>query len=108
MSDPMRIGWLRDETWQEAPAMRLLRVRFTIRRMMIAVALAAAALGLFRCRSWLRDMEAYHWDQWSIHAGRLKPEEEKLADHHDRMARAYGWLAGHLYPPIEPRTPEQK
>src|SRR5689334_12210592 len=41
----IRNGWTRDEASRGAPVMQLSRVRFTIRRMIVAV--AVMALGLF-------------------------------------------------------------
>jgi hypothetical protein len=50
--------------------MRLPRVRFTVRRMMVGVAIAGMVLGLthwFESRdAWLRARRDFHWAQWTL------------------------------------------
>jgi hypothetical protein len=89
--------------------MRLPRVRFTVRRMMVAVALIASVLGLLvwmdrRAREF-RDRRDYHRTCWSAIDEGFDVEPAPAA-YHRTMAEKYRRAAERSWLPIEPDPPE--
>jgi hypothetical protein len=63
-----RNAWIWGEIWQEAHVMRVPRVRFTVRWMMVAVAVVAMGLGVRAQLSRWQQLARYY----AIEAGRLR------------------------------------
>ena len=77
--------------------MRLPRVRFTVRRLMIAVAILAAFLGgsISAYRWCMREIcltEASYFRDRSARSGNpvFKAENDEMAAHYERLWRSYG------------------
>jgi hypothetical protein len=97
--------------------MKLARVRFTVRRMMVAV--AVAALGLTALSFWARRDERYlkfalgamtHAGLAEAHRtggpyGRV-PVNPRKAAYHAALVRKYEWAIRYLWLPVLPDPPE--
>ncbi len=84
------------------------RVRFTLRRMMIAVAIVAILLGLAemtrRRRAAFREKStAIRWSEYVEGHGKRRPE---IAEHYRRMAEKYERAARYPWLPVAPDPPE--
>jgi hypothetical protein len=104
--------------------MRVPRVRFTIARTMVVVAVIAVLLGavaMLRRRAYLRKLADYHaeaarhirFDHGSI----IRPDgayvhiavaPPRLADYHEDLAGKYERAARYPWLPVEPDPPEPK
>jgi hypothetical protein len=80
----------------EVPVMRPTRVRFTVRRMMVAVAVSAVALGFLvlahrevNYRICLVEAENYHYRAQEETDPARKAEYARLATEYDRLKRYY-------------------
>jgi type II secretory pathway component PulJ len=76
--------------------MRLTRVRFTVRRMMVAVAISAVVLGCLvlahrevNYQHSLVEAEYYHYRAEEVTNPALKAEYAELATRYDRLKRYY-------------------
>jgi hypothetical protein len=102
--------------------MRLPRTRFTIRRMMVVVAVFALLLGavaIVRRQAHLQRLADYHakmaWQLQSSHGTVIRPNgafvhvpltPQRLADYHEDLARKYERAARYPWLPVEPDPPE--
>ena len=90
--------------------MRLPRVRFTVRRLMVAVAVAAIALGWQRRWAYCREMaEHHHIRSYCCVKSPDKDVNERMerrAGYHARMERKYRIAAWLFLLPIPPDPPE--
>ena len=103
--------------------MRLPRVRFTVRRMMIAVAIAGALLGLLAYARGLQDRSAdyqrlatEHQFQSFLLTGYMvtngtnnetsRKFDSELRSHHDRIRFKYERAARYPWLPVDPDPPE--
>jgi hypothetical protein len=108
--------------------MRLLRVRFTIWRLMIAIAIIGLPLGLIaeeeevrqrRLSESYRSLAAYHESRtvasiacsrtrctFTDHRGRImRSDEVRASDWHRRLAEKYRHAAARPWLPVEPDPP---
>jgi hypothetical protein len=104
--------------------MRIPRVRFTIARMMVAVAVIALLLGavaILRRRANLQGLADYHAETArqirSLHVWTFRPdgppvdisfEDPRLADYHEDMAGKYKRAACYPWLPVAPDPPKPK
>jgi hypothetical protein len=89
--------------------MRPPRVRFTVRRMMVAVAILANVLGLLvwvdRRATQFRDRRDFHRMHWSAIDEGFAVEAAQAA-YHRAMAEKYRGAAERPWLPVEPDPPE--
>jgi hypothetical protein len=86
------------------------RVQFTLRRLMIGIALATVAVeaGLIGCRVVSRLDRAYDHDR-HLNSGRsFKYDSTDLIQWHERMRLKYENAARYPWLPVEPDPPEPK
>lgn len=103
--------------------MRLPRLRFPVRRMMVAVAIVGLAFGLWRRRESFLEKSRQNTGAATLHPCRLPPEagtdeypqwqeEEEMIrrrdDHLLRLAAKYERAARYPWLPVAPDQPEPK
>lgn len=104
--------------------MRLPRVRFTVRRMMVAVAILALALtayaGIERRRARLQRLAQFHWEKVAansvvqadanptIYRASASLRNRQLAHYHVNLAYKYANAARHPLLPVATDPPEPK
>jgi hypothetical protein len=104
--------------------MRLPRFRFTIGRLMVAVAILALALtiyvGIERRRAWLQRLAQYHWEKVAansvvqadadrtIYRASASLRNRQLAHYHVNLANKYANAARYPWLPVSPDPPEPK
>jgi hypothetical protein len=90
--------------------MRLPRVRFTVRRMMIAVAVVGVALGMclwmVRRSKIFRERSNDHGRTWAAMMERGMEPGNGLADYHRRLSEKYDRAALIPWLPVAPDPPE--
>jgi hypothetical protein len=89
--------------------MRVPRIRFTVRRMMVAVAIMAVLLGLFgwmdRRAGLFRERRDFHRVHWSAIDEGFEVEAPPAA-YHRAMAEKYRIAAERPWLPVAPDPPE--
>jgi hypothetical protein len=87
-----------------------LRLNFTVRRMMLAVAVVATLLA---CRAWMirraarfRDLSAYHTMEWERIDTTGSPDVDARGEWHRAMGVKYRDASRRPWLPVEPDTPE--
>jgi hypothetical protein len=97
--------------------MRLPRVRFTVRRMMVAVAVVAVATFAFRLlwlsEAYRRRAQEYSWSvfgamEYSPHDAQGTARRERLINHYRSLAEKYAHAANRPWLPVEPDPTEPK
>ena len=93
--------------------MRLPRVRFTVRRMMVLVAILGLMIAAFERRQRFGWIASEHRAHVPKHMFPTKPvgmgdKEWRPLEWHESMARKYEYAASHPWLPVAPDPPEPK
>lgn len=84
--------------------MRFPRVRLTMRRLLVAVAIVGVVLGMGRRSSMFRELSVFHQRE-ALRVSR-PPAMGQASLHHVDLSETYEWAARYPWLPVAPDPPE--